>query len=104
MPRQTSIASFPDIINALDRAIASEKGIRLTFDVNQDRVNFLRRFHSFRLLDRRENAKVYPADHPLHGHSAYDCLGSRKPKSTDGKFLVEIFKLESVEYNVEDIE
>ena len=48
---------------------------------------------------RQHNRKVYPVDHPMHGASAYDPLMIRKA----GDKMVEIIKLEGVEFSMEEI-
>lgn len=75
MPNSTSLLAFPDCKKALDQALASERGVRLEFPSSKDAFRFMGRCNSFRLLDRKENAKIYtePA-HTLHGRSIYDVL------------------------------
>lgn len=100
MPYASSLKSYPDIIKALDRALESRKGVRLHFESAKAAMTFCGRVHNFRHLDRKANTKIYPADHPMHGCSAYDDIMTKKgPNNT-----VELVKLEGVEFTGEDIE
>lgn len=99
MAYNSSLTSYPDITAALDRALESPKGIRVTFETEAAVHTFCGRIHSFRFKDRKVNRKVYPLDHPMHGASAYDPLMIRKASP----LIVEIIKLEGVEFRVEEI-
>lgn len=99
MSYNTNINAYPDIRQALDRALASEKGVRLTFENSKAAITFKGRVHSFRYLDRKENRKVYPEDHPMHGRSAYDPLMVK----TESELVVAVIKLEGVEFQTEEI-
>jgi hypothetical protein len=71
----SSILSYPDIRQVMDRAIDSEKGVRLKFDTVKSAQTFVFRCNTFRSLDRKENKKIYPDEtHSLHGRSIYDTL------------------------------
>lgn len=100
MSYNTSITSYPDIRGAADKALASEKGVRLRFSDERAALTFKGRFHSFRYQDRKENAKIYiDPDHPMHGRSAYDPLMIKTVEPT----VVAVIKLEGVEFEVEEI-
>lgn len=100
MAYNTSITSYVDIRGALDRALASEKGVRLRFPDEKAAYTFAGRVHSFRYQDRKENKKIYPEDHPMHGRSAYDPLMVKKESPT----VVCVIKLEGVEFEIEDLD
>ena len=100
MAYNTSITSYVDIRGALDRALLSEKGVRLRFPDEKAAMTFKGRVHSFRYQDRKENKKVYPdPDHPMHGRSAYDPLMVKTEEPT----VVCVIKLEGVEFEMEDL-
>lgn len=100
MGYNTSITSYPDIRGTLDKALLSEKGVRLRFPDEKAAVTFKGRVHTFRSLDRKENKKVYPdPDHPMHGRSAYDPLMVKTEEPT----VVAVIKLEGVDFQVEEI-
>jgi hypothetical protein len=75
MPNSGSLAAYPDVKEALDRALTSPRGVKATFLNHSDARRFQGRCNSFRKLDRRENLKIYPdPTHILHGRSPYDSL------------------------------
>jgi hypothetical protein len=100
MAYAASINAYPDIRAVLDKALASEKGLRLTFATPEEAITFKGRVHSYRYKERKENRKVYPEDHPLHGHSAYDPLMVK----TESPTVVKIIRLENQDYNIEELE
>lgn len=99
MSYNTSITAYPDIRGAADKALASEKGVRLRFPDERAAMTFKGRFHSFRYQDRKENAKIYPEGHIMHKRSAYDPLMIKTVEAT----VVAVIKLEGVEFEVEEI-
>jgi len=99
MAYASSITSYPDITAALDRALASAKGVRVQLESAKAVATFCGRVHSFRFKDRKANTKIYPAGHSMHGCSAYDPLMVRKVEG----FVVEIIKLDGVEFSIEDL-
>lgn len=99
MPYATSLTSFPDIREVLDRALDAAKGIRVSFTTPEEVKTFCGRCHSFRSLDRKANAKIYPEADPMHNRSAYDPLMVRKASA----LTVEILKLSAVEFKTEEI-
>jgi hypothetical protein len=96
----TSITSYVDIRGALDKALESEKGVRLRFPDAKAAMTFKGRVHSLRFLDRKENKKIYPPDDPMHGRSVYDPLMVK----TEDPVTVAIVKLEGVEFDLEEIQ
>lgn len=99
MSYNTSITSYLDIRAALDRALESEKGVRLRFTDEKAAITFKGRWHTLRYLDRKENKKIYPEDHPLWGRSVYDVLMSK----TEDPCTVALIKAEGVEYDLEEL-
>lgn len=93
-----SIAAYPDVEALFEKALASEKGLVLTFkDANEATVN-AGRFNAYRVRLRRENKKTYPADHMLHNATPYDCLMIRKKDN-----VVRVEKLILERFNLEEI-
>ena len=79
-----SLLAYEDVKEALDRAIASNKGIRLRFSSPQARDRFMFRSYSFRQLDRANNKVIYPEPaHSMHGRSLYETLSLVKGKEND---------------------
>lgn len=99
MSYNTSITSYVDIRGAADKALASEKGVRLRFPDERAALTFKGRFHSLRSLDRKENKKIYTEGDAMWGRSAYDPLMIKTVEPT----VVAIIKLEGVEFEVEEI-
>lgn len=100
MSYNSSITSYVDIRGCADRALESEKGVRLEFKDEKTAMTFKGRFHSFRYLDRKENRKIYHEGDPMYGRSAYDPLMVK----TESPTIVCIIKLEGVDFKMENIE
>lgn len=100
MPYASSINAYPDVRAALERALASPKGIKLSFKEKTDAISFRGRIHSFRYLERRENKKIYPEDHVLYSSTPYDPL---MVKTIDATTIM-IIKLSGDELNIEELE
>ena len=98
MAYNSSLTGYPDIIKALDSALASTKGIRVAFTSEKEVTTFCGRVHTFRHLDRKANMKIYSEGDPMHGKSAYDVLTLRKEGTK-----VAILKLDAVEFKTEEI-
>ena len=90
MPPSNSPLSFRDIRGAGDRAIANGRGINISC-ADLGEANSLRfKFYKMRMLDRQENQKIYPQDHPLHARSVYDCLTAYPAQKDDGTIVLSI--------------
>lgn len=75
-----SLLAFDDLRPHFDRALGSERGIKVVCD-NYSQATVLRaRFNYFRKLDRQNNGKTYEEGHPLYNRSIYDRLVLRVPK------------------------
>jgi hypothetical protein len=98
MPYATSIHSYPDVRQLFDQALESEKGLRLTFETEAQAITNAGRFNAFRVRDRKENAKTYPADHTMHGRSPYDGLMVQR----QGPIVI-VKKLDVAHFNIEEL-
>lgn len=98
MTHATSILAYPDIKAVLDKAIESERGVKVEFATSREAERFKARACMFRVLVRRENAKLYEVAHSLHGRSVYDCLviGGQSP-------VVTVIPLKESRYTVEEL-
>lgn len=75
MSLSTNPLSYEDIRSALDRALASDNGIKITLPNPGLAIHFRQRCNKFRALDRAASKKTYPdPEDPKHGTSAYDVL------------------------------
>lgn len=101
MPFNHSPLAFDDIREIFDRALASAKGVRVKTETPGAAVQLRHRMNAFRSLARRENAKIYPEDNPMHGRSVYDRLSLRVKK---GEAAVEVLVLSAELHEVEEIE
>lgn len=100
MPYANSLQAYPDVRQLFDQALESDKGLRLTFASENEATTSAGRFNAFRVRDRKENAKIYPADHPMHGNSVYDGLQVQVRKADK---MVIIKKLDINHFNVETL-
>lgn len=74
MPLSNNPATYEDIRAALDQALASPKGIKITVKDSGAAVHYRHRCYKYRVMDREENSRILPRDHPLYNRSAYDVL------------------------------
>lgn len=105
MPSNTSMLSYDDIRTLLDRAMASDRGIRVTLDSPGAATHFVHRCRAFCKMDRNENKKVYSAtpDHPMYGKSAYDKLLVKQVKEEALTEIVTIEKRTEIVYQVDEL-
>lgn len=106
MAFSNSLAAYPDIQRILDQAIAAPKGLRLTFKTEAEVVYNLGRLNQFRVIDRRRNAKIYPADHPLAQTSVYDQLSFRRKTyiiDEELHWCIDVLNLGADHFKVEEI-
>lgn len=101
MPYPKSTSSYPDVRQLFEQALASEKGLRLTFESPEQATFNAGRFNAFRVQDRKENARIYPADHHLHAKSPYDGLMVQVRREEK---VVIIKKLDAGNFSVEPLE
>lgn len=98
MPYSHSINSYPDVRQLFEKALESPKGLQLTFDHENQATSTAGRFNAFRIRDRKENEKIYPADHMMHGRSAFDSLMIQRKGN-----VVTIRKLDINQFNIQEL-
>lgn len=106
MVTSPSRLSYLECYTILDRAMASNLGLRLTFpDVGAAR-SFQLRLNKARRINRDDNAEVYDASHPLYGASEYDTLTIRLKANgaADGSGTVLVIEKVDREMQIEEIE
>jgi len=109
MPANTSVLAREDIRQALDRAVASNKGVRITFSDGTPSANSAvatsvrARMHRLRVEDRRNSAEIYPPEHPLYGQSAWDILFIQKVLLPDGSAELRLTKSDISRFILEDL-
>lgn len=72
MSLPTHIGSYDDCRDIFERASLDPKGARAKAGDHAAAISLRTRLHYFRTLDRRANAEIYEAGHPMHGRSLYD--------------------------------
>lgn len=93
-----SLAAYPDVEALFEKALASDRGLQLTFKNPNEATLNAGRFNAYRVRLRRENKRIYPADHPLHNSTPYDCLMVRRKDN-----IVKIEKLVMERFNMEEL-
>lgn len=69
-----SILSHEDVRSAMDRALDSENGIRITLKSLGAAINFRQRCYRFRAASQKESRQLYKEGDHQYGRSAYDAL------------------------------
>ena len=92
MATSTSPLAYDDCFEALDRALKSERGIRITCADSDSAYHLRNRLNYARRADRKANADIYERGDPMHGTSQYDSLVVRL-RLGDGKAVVLIEKI-----------
>jgi len=58
----------------LEKALSSERGIRVWFGSQAEAVSMRNRMATVKTEDRKKSTKIYPIDSPLYNASVYDSL------------------------------
>jgi hypothetical protein len=96
--------SFNDVRDMFDRALSSEKGIKVREHSRAEVVSLRARFNYYRKTNRKDNADTYPKEHPLHNTSVYDVLILRiPPRGAPDEFTLYIERRDASNYDVEEI-
>jgi hypothetical protein len=74
MGMSKSYLGYNDCREALERALNSRKGIRLTYPNKGQAFRFVGRCNAFRVKDREESLKLYDENNVMWGRSPYDVL------------------------------
>ena len=90
MSLPSSLGAYRDCLDLFDRATADPKGIRACLGTFEACFAKRQRMHYYRNLDRRANAQMYEAGHPMSGTSAYDDYILQIIKDQDGAFWLYI--------------
>ena len=94
-------ASFEDIREVLDRALSSERGVKITCDAPGAAVHMIQRMNTFRKNDREVMLRVHGPDSPAR-HSVYDALiFKRVPAKTGNE--VHVAKVVAGSIKVEEL-
>lgn len=107
MPPSESPLAHKDIEEALDRAIANGKGIRLFCPGGHGQAISLRqRAYKLREIDRRQNRRLFEPDHPMFGNSVYDALVFAPRQASDETWFlyIEVSTPKRLEELMEELE
>jgi len=92
--------SYTDCYEALDRAIADEKGVRIAVANYDAALHFRMRLHQARQIHRKDNELAYEPGHAMYGASIYDTLTVRIRQSASGTWIY----IEKIDLNYDAIE
>jgi hypothetical protein len=89
-PSDTSPSPCPssDVRDLLDQALATPRGLRVSFPTPEAANAIRMRIYALRKHDSSESRKIYPPDHPTYNRTPYDSLIVRVVGSADGASLV----------------
>lgn len=102
MTASQSLLAFADCRDLFDRALESDKGIRVKCASDGAAWHLRLRMHNFRRLDRKANCATYADDHPMYGKSVYDPIIVTK-RLIDGNFWIVCERLDKRVYEIEAI-
>lgn len=74
MGTSNSPLAYDDIRDALDRAIASERGIKIVKTTLGEAVHLKQRIYKFRQIDRKQSLSMFKEGDTRRGTSVYDSL------------------------------
>jgi hypothetical protein len=98
-----------DIKGAMDRAVESERGVRVRCSSRSEAIIMRARANSFRARVRKENRLIYEVDHPMHNNSVYDCIrmtlepGDKGPAREDGSVDLLLTRVTVNDLTIEDL-
>lgn len=93
--------AYGDCHEILNRALEDKSGVRVAVESYNTGVHLRMRLQMARELDRRENKKTYPDDHPMHNRSVWDAFVVRIKANGEGQHFVYV---EPNSIDVEEIE
>ena len=71
---EAGLLAYSDMLQVLDRALESTKGLTIRFENHSRAMSFRFRLYSARTADRKQNRLLYEPNNPLWGQSPYDEL------------------------------
>lgn len=96
--------AFEDVKEIFLRALETPKGIKVKCHTRAEAINLRSRLNYYRQMDRNENKKVYPPDHPQHGGSVYDKLILRiPPRDSEDQDTIFIQQRSTIGLVIEDL-
>lgn len=83
-----SLEAYNDCDKHFNDAIASERGIVIECGDAGQAVRLRTRMNFYRALVRKQNAKVYPVEHPLHGSTQWEGITCRIDPATPHELVL----------------
>jgi len=102
MAISSSRISYSDCYEHWDAAVADSIGLRIRFTNEPDAWRENLRLNKARRIDRDDNKKIYPVEHPMHAQSIYDQFSIRKRQEGEAWFLY-ITRKKSTDYKSEPL-
>lgn len=105
MSPSKSLLSYADVQEALDRALASERGISISFDSHGQAIRFRHRAYSLRKILREKSGEIYKPGEFAYGRTPYDALAFPDPERLEGveKVSLKIIKNSSADLEIVDL-
>lgn len=98
MPASSSIGAHEPQLELWQKALESERGIKVNCASNADALALRHRLYYARQAQCRLHRKAYPSDHPQHGRSFYEEL---TVKVSDNILTIE--KVANIQFDVEEL-
>ena len=103
MPFSDSPLAYDDLKGLLDKALMTEKGLRVRFETYGKAVQFRHKLNHFRKIDRRESTKIYMKGDPLFGKTIYDKLEFRV-HGDEERGAIDILKREAIQFDIIELD
>jgi hypothetical protein len=103
---------FVDAKELLERALASPRGIKIKCTTHGEAIRLAHRLNKARVVDRKNNSRIYEFGHPMYNQSDFDRLIVSVPKWVDENGVeqksqaiwVKIEPRSAQSYHIEEIE
>lgn len=103
MPMSNVPTAYPDCFAFCEKCVDDDVGARKAFKEEGGAMQFRNRCNYFRILTRRENARIYPEEDKRHGTSDYDAIAFTIRQGADGWWWVYGRKLALGEEDIESL-
>ena len=95
--------SYDDCFELWDKA-KEAKGIRIKYASLEEAERTRARLHYARIIDRKDNEKMYTPNEPLHGRSVYDPFMIQIRQDTEDFYWVYIKPVSSDVLEIEELQ
>lgn len=87
-----AIDAYKDCEGYFEKALAAPNGIAVTLASPTEVITFILKMNTYREKLRKQNAQVYPPEHPQYARSIYDALKVSKDKDNPLKARIEPYR------------